>query len=242
MADRHAVLAGIIFTVVGAIVVNPTLAAGISVPAGGSLSLGDGNAKLDVVDRRYLLTCGDLVIAGEVSISAGNAAGINDVEISGGTLNGGSGTASLAGDWSNAGTFNAGTGLVQISDGCGSVASNISGDSDFHEFSVTTSIGKLLTMVAGSSQTFASSLTLEGMVGNLLQVRSSSPGQEVFFSLMPGGAQSISAVDVRDNNASGGLTLAPGAPGLYQSVDSGNNTNWFVGVLEELFRDGFESL
>lgn len=233
MADRHSTRLGILTGFLLFAVANQALAAGITVPAGGSMSLGDGSADLG---------CGDLVIAGEVSVDAGGASGIIDVDITGGTLNGGSGTTSLTGDWSNAGTFNAGTGLVRIVDGCGIASSTISGDSDFHEFSVTTASGKLLSMAAGSSQTFTSMLTLEGMVGNLLQLRSSSPGQEVFFSLAPGGSQSISAVDVRDNNASGGLTLAPGTPGQFQSVDSGNNTNWFVGFIEELFSDGFESL
>lgn len=210
---------------------NLAHAQGITVEAGAMLSLGGGQVSLG---------CGDLVIAGQVLVGSGAASGIRNVNIAGGALAGGTGAVSLSGDWSNSGTFTAGTGAVMVVDGCGTNTSLMTGDNDFNDFSVTSSSGKLLSVTADSSQSFASSLTLQGIVGNRVQIRSSVPGQQVFFTLQPGGDQTIFAVDVRDNNALGGLPLAPGAPGEYESVDSGNNDNWFEDVIDLIFRNGFE--
>lgn len=207
-------------------------AQGVTVEAGAQLSLGNGQMSLG---------CGDLVVGGQVSVESGEATGIGTVDIPGGSLDGGSGVVSLSGNWTNSGSFTAGSGQVRVVDGCGFATSNLAGDNNFNDFSVTSTIGKLLAVAAGSSQFFASALTLQGAVGNLLLIRSSVPGQQVFFSLAAGGDQSIFAVDVRDNDASGGQALAPGAPGSYQSVDSGNNENWFIDLMDLIFRDGFET-
>lgn len=218
----------------GALALASSLASaqGITVQPGASLSLGNGQVTLG---------CGDLTVSGQVSIGAGSATGIRDVDISGGNLAGGSGTVSLSGNWANSGTFAAGSGVVRIVDGCATNTSSLAGDNDFNDFSVTSSSGKLLTVAANSSHFFASSLTLQGVIGNLLQIRSSMPGVQVFFSLDAGGSQTIFAVDVADNNATGGQGLAPGDPGDSQSVDSGNNDNWFIDLLDLIFRGGFES-
>lgn len=207
-------------------------AQGITVEPGATVSLGSGQIDLG---------CGNLVINGQLSIGTGSATGIRDVDISGGNLAGGSGTVSLSGNWTNSGSFAAGTGAVTVVDGCDTNTSALAGDNDFNDFSVTSSSGKLLNVAANSSHFFASSLTLQGVVGNLLQIRSSVPGVQVFFSLDAAGFQSIFAVDVADNNATGGQGLAPGAPGDSQSVDSGNNDNWFIDLLDLIFRGGFES-
>lgn len=207
-------------------------AQGIIIEPGATLSLGDGQVNLG---------CGDLEVGGLLSVGPGMASGIRNINISGGTVEGGSGLVSLAGNWTNGGAFTAGTGEVRVVDGCSLATSSLSGDTDFHDFSVTSASGKLLSVAAGSSQFFASSLTLEGVLGNLLRIRSSAAGQQVFFSLAVGGAQSIFAIDVQDNDASGGRTLAPGAPEDYDSVDSGNNENWFIDLMDLIFKDGFET-
>ncbi len=211
----------------------PGLAAaqGITVQPGATLSLGSGQASLG---------CGDLVVEGQVNIDSGALAGIRDLTISGGELSGNSGTVSLSGDWMNFATFSAGSGAVMIVDGCGRGFSTIAGNNDFNHFSVTSSIGKLLAMQAETSQTFAGNLTLQGIPGNRLMIRSTTAGLQTFFSLSAGSSQSIFAVDVSDNNALGGQQLAPGQPQASQSVDSGNNENWFGDLLDSIFRDGFE--
>jgi hypothetical protein len=65
-------------------------------------------------------------------------------------------------------------------------------------------------------------------------LRSTVPGQHAGLTLAPGGSQSIAFVDVADMDSSGGQTLAPGSADLYDSVDSGNNLNWFQGFLTQI--------
>ncbi len=208
------------------------LADGITVGTGDSINLNGGTLSLD---------CGDLVVDGQMLINAGTATGIGNVNIAGGQLTAGSGTVSLSGDWSNSGNFSSGTSVVRMVDGCGISESRLAGDNDFNVFSVTSTNGKLLEVKADSSQYFAAGLTLKGQEGTPLRIRSSVPGQEVFFSLEVDGQQSIFAVDVSDNNAEGGQPLAPGYPADYKSVDSGSNENWFNEILDLIFRDSFES-
>ena len=90
--------------------------------------------------------------------------------------------------------------------------------------------GKILQPVAGSTQVFYSSLTLRGDMGNPLLGQSSSEGQEAFFSLDASGTQDIVAVDVADNDASGGQSLIAGSLSGTESMDLGNNSNWVLAL------------
>ena len=200
-------------------------AQGISVDSGASFALGDGSADLG---------CGDLSISGSVTLGSGTFTTMRNVAISAGSLSIGSGSMSLSGDWTNSGTVSAGSGLVALVDGCGTSTSTITGDTGFHDFSAITSGGRLLQLAAGSTQTFGNSIILQGSSANPLTIRSSSPGTETFFVLPDGGTQNIFGVDVADNNADGGQTLAPVAPEDVDSVDTGNNSNWFIAMLPEL--------
>ena len=78
---------------------------------------------------------------------------------------------------------------------------------------------------AAATQTVLDALKLLGSAGNLLILRSSTPGQQAFLKLQPGGSQTIDYVDVADNGATG-QTLAAGG----NSTDSGNTTNWSFGT------------
>jgi hypothetical protein len=59
----------------------------------------------------------------------------------------------VAGDWDNAGTFNAGTSTVQLVDGCGLASATISGDTTFANLDMTTTSGFLYSFTSGSTQT-----------------------------------------------------------------------------------------
>ena len=200
-------------------------AQGISVGSSASFTVGDGSVDLG---------CGDLSIGGSVTIGSGTFTTMRDVNVSAGALFLGSGSMSLSGDWTNSGTVSAGAGLVTFVDGCGTNTSNIAGDTDFYDFSAVTSGGRLLQLAAGSTQTFGNSITLQGSGADPLTIRSSSPGSETFFVLPEGATQNILGVDVADNNADGGQTLAPVAPEDVDSVDTGNNSNWFIAMLPEI--------
>ena len=88
----------------------------------------------------------------------------------------------------------------------------------------------LVTFDNTGGQTISHALTLKGAASNLLSLRCDSAGTQWDISLLPGGVQSISYVDVQDSNAAGGVTLVAGAT----STDSGNNINWQFGVSPSL--------
>lgn len=197
----------------------------ITVASGTLLSLGAGSIDAG---------CGDLSVAGTFSVGSGSANSLRNVAINPGTINGGSGSINLSGDWTNQGTFNAQTGTVNITDGCGTTVSRVTGDSTFNQFSATTTTGKQLQPAAGSAQTFSGGLTLGGSGSDRLLVRTSAPGTTAAFTLNPGASQSISGVDVADIDSSAGESIANGPPARFNSVDSGNNTNWFIAAIQEI--------
>jgi hypothetical protein len=171
------------------------------------------------------LGCADLVVAGTLNAGSGvlsSAAGANIQ--SGGMLDWQSGALYVAGDWTNSGTFSAGTSTVNFVDGCGRTGATISGDSSFFDLDMTTSTGKLVAFAAGSTTTFTDYLTLAGAPGNRLQIRSTVEGSEAYLDLK--GGQSVSLVDVKDRHA-------PGNPIEYgpDSSSLGNTDGWvFVDI------------
>jgi len=207
--------------------------AGISVGNGASFHV--GNATIDV-------NCLDLETAGQFVLGGGLVNGVYLLSIdSTGGLSGYTGSLRFAGDWWNAGTFNAAQSSISMQDGCGASESLMLGDNGFYNFSASTLTGKTLSIEAGSVQTFANELSLSGAEPNQrLKIRSSVAGQSVHFNLAVQGAQQINAVDVKDNDATAGQLLAPGAPAAYASVDAGNNKNWFEQLSDLLFKDSFE--
>jgi hypothetical protein len=202
-----------------AILIAPALsyAAGVTVQPGAKISLGGGSGNLG---------CNDLIIQGDLDLGNGSLI-LENVDIAAGTLNADAGNILLAGDWSNGGQFMASTSQVDVIDGCGNSTATISGDNTFYGFSAGSSAGKKLQIEAASQQTFLGSLGLNGVNGMLLMIRSTSPGSQAFFNLVPSASQDISFIDVKDNNALSGALIAPGTPASFNSKDSGNNLNWF---------------
>jgi hypothetical protein len=188
-------------------------AAQLTVGSGASVDLGTGS---------LVLGCADLSIAGTFSAGTVGFTQARDVGIGPtGLVNGDSATLEVAGDWENAGTFNAGTSTVQLVDGCGLSSAVITGNSTFYELVMTTLTGKLYSFAAGSTQTVAQSLSLTGASGNLLTIRSTVDGEEAFIDLE--GSASTDYVDVKDNHAIGNII-----PLGDTSVDSGNTVGWWV--------------
>ncbi|MEI6438226.1 MAG: hypothetical protein WCO69_05710 [Candidatus Omnitrophota bacterium] len=107
----------------------------------------------------------------------------------------------------------------------------ISGETSFYNFTkVLTAAGpRTLTFPAGLQQKVGRLLMLRGFndVDNL-SLRSSTDTVQAQLSLLTNGIQDINAVNVKDNNASGGVTLI--ARGL-SSVNAGNNANWQFGAV-----------
>ena len=163
----------------------------------GQLTVGSG-ASLDLGTGSLDLGCADLTVTGTMAAGTAGFTQARDVTIDpSGLLNGNSATLQVAGDWDNAGTFNAGTSTVQLVDGCGLLSATIAGDSTFANLAMTTATGKLLTFTAGSTQTVTGGLTVAGASGDRLTVRSSVDGDEAFLDAQ--GSVSAAFVDVKDN-------------------------------------------
>ena len=134
-----------------------------------------------------------------------------------GTLLSSSGTFKLDGNWTNTGTFNSGiNGTVEFT---GSTDSTIKGDNTFTNFKCTQA-GKLLNFEAGKTQIIEGAWTITGAPGSLIALRSTVEGVQ-WRSVGPP-TNDLSFVDVKDANNLGGTIIDP-----VNSIDSGNNTNWF---------------
>jgi MYXO-CTERM domain-containing protein len=164
--------------------------ADLVIPAGASLALNGGTTDL---------VCTDLIVAGTLTVDSGSVTGIRNVNIqAGGSVVVTSGTLSLSGDWSNAGNFAAGSGLVRFVDlaGCATSGGTISGNTSFAQLSFVTSIGKTYAIASNSTQTITQQLTIQGAPGLPLVLRGSTAGQPAFLAL--GGGQTISNFGAAD--------------------------------------------
>ncbi|MFH1311994.1 MAG: YCF48-related protein [Candidatus Eisenbacteria bacterium] len=154
-------------------------------------------------------------------------AGVIDINgtltLSGGSFTATSGAMSVAGDFTHSGgTFSHNSGTV-ILDGTGQ---GVSGTTDFNHLTKTVTAADTLTFEAGSTQSIAGTVTLEGTDGNLLNLRSSSEGTRWNFTVNAGAIKDISYVDVKDSDASGSdASRKPINPSY--SIDSGNTIDWF---------------
>jgi IPTL-CTERM motif len=189
--------------------------ADMDIPAGAVASTSGG-----VFD----LACSDLTVGGTLNLDAGQVINVRHVSISaGGVINGNSGTLALSGNWSNSGSFVAGSSTVAFSDApaC-ATASSITGNTTFANLSLLSSAGKTYTFGAGSTQTVAGLLTILGTPTLPLNVVSSTPGQYASINLT--GSQNISHVGVNWVQATG----KPLAPALTNTNPTGNAPRWFA--------------
>lgn len=97
---------------------------------------------------------------------------------------------------------------------------SITGRWDFYNFTKSVTSAATLTFDSADSPDFTGLITLSGASGQLLSVRSSTSGTAAALTL--DGTQSLSYLDVKDSNASSGMTAVCSTG----CVDSGNNTNW----------------
>jgi hypothetical protein len=167
--------------------------ADLVVPSGGSYDLAGGSTDLG---------CTDVIVGGTLNLSGGTLSNVRNVTIlAGGQLGTGAGSITLAGDWSNAGNFNAGSGTVSFVDApaC-ATTSTISGNSSFNNLSLVTASGKLYRFAAGSSQRVTGVLALNG---NGLPLRIESTVAGSYANIDATILQNIANIAVRDMSASG---------------------------------------
>jgi hypothetical protein len=197
-----------------ALALATTARADFVIPAGGFVSLASGGLDLG---------CTDLIIGGTLQTNSAPVSNVRNLVIQGGgVLDAGSSLISVGGDWSNSGTFLAGTSQVNFIDACAGAAA-ISGNTTFNNVSYVSSVGKTWTFAAGSTQTVQQVLNIQGTTANPLQFRSSVPGQVAFIDLI--GIQNIAHVGVTDMTATG-VWLAP----FLSNEGGGGNANRWFGV------------
>ncbi len=193
----------------------------------GQVTVGAGSV-MNVGSGKLQGGCADLQVAGQLLLGSGQATGWNNLAIgAAGQVNGGSGLISLSGDFSNGGSFTAGTSEVRSVDGCGATRSAFTGSTQFYRLLASTTMGRTLVLQAGFTQTVTGALTLSGAPGNLLQVRSSTPGTAANLNLVPGATQQIGYVDVADNHATGQV-IGQGTLASFNSAMGPNTSRWFV--------------
>jgi len=200
--------------------VAPPAFAQLAIPSGGSLTLNGGSLNLAGTDAQ---------IGGLLSLGGGQLGNAGSIDIlANGTFDAGSGQLMLSGNWSDAGSFLAGTSSVDFIDGSTS-SSQVLGNTTFANLSLVSATGKNYIFGAGSTQTIAGLLTIAGTAAQPIQFRSSAAGQAANINLLAGGAQSIVHVGVSDVHATGQHL----APSLSNEGGSGNATGWFAAIVAQ---------
>jgi hypothetical protein len=98
----------------------------------------------------------------------------------------------------------------------------ITGANTFNDITNTNATASQITFPA-STTTTVNAFTLSGSSGNLVSIRSSTPGTRFTLS-DASGTVSVSFLDIQDSNATGGATWQ--AFTANGNVDSGNNLGW----------------
>jgi len=189
---------------------NVTFAGGATWTLQDALSV---NGTLSVTNGTFSTGSNKSVtVAGNFKLNQSGSLGIFNLNAS---------TMSVAGNWTNTGTFNAASGSTVTFNGAASSTQYLTGSTTFYNFACTTA-GLNLNFVVNSTQTVQGLLTLTGASGNLLVVQSSSEG--TYWYLNNSGTNNVSYVDAEDSNAgaAGGNTITDTTGG----ANSGNTVNW----------------
>jgi hypothetical protein len=141
--------------------------------------------------------CGDLIVQGRLNTVSSNLEKLASIQVAdSGSFIAGSANIYLSGSWSNAGRFESGNSTVVLDDACTSDPATISGDTVFHNLTLTSSQGKVFEFAPGAAVTVTGTLTLTGTPSNPVRLVSAN-GQTVVIVLAPG-AQLITSHVVVD--------------------------------------------
>ncbi|MDY6987455.1 MAG: right-handed parallel beta-helix repeat-containing protein [Thermodesulfobacteriota bacterium] len=204
--------------------------------SGGTFTHNDSEVIFDATDSGNTITSGSNGTFYDLSFNGvgggwtfqDNVDVDNNLSISNGQVTApSSGTIIVGGNWDNSATFSHNDAAVTFD---GTAQSDITGTTTFYDLTVDTNAdgAKTLRFGAGEEQTVTHSLTLMGYLGKVLTIRSTSDGTMALLTLQGGASQSMDYLDVQDNDASNGQTLA------VHHCTHANTTNWTFGVLGEI--------
>ena len=160
------------------------------VPPGANLSLNGGGAAFQ---------CGTLNVQGTMALGSAVHGIAGDVTIAaGGLLLGESAVLNVGGNWTNAGTFTAGSGTVNFADGCSVPTATLSGVTTFNNMSFTSATGRSFVVPIGASVNIAGALTVAG-VGTPISILSADPSQPAFVTVLPTGTLSRNNTNLGTN-------------------------------------------
>ncbi|MDD5356579.1 MAG: autotransporter-associated beta strand repeat-containing protein [Candidatus Pacebacteria bacterium] len=200
---------------------------------GGNVTLGSatltvgGDNTSPAAYAGVLSGAGSLAKIGTGAFSISNTVTLGgDFTISAGTVSANSSMMNVAGNWSNSGTFSAGTSMVTLN---GAGAQTMSGANTFYGLAITGG-GRTVSFQSGAAQSIAAngSLALSGSAGHLLTLAPLTPASEWQLHLDAAAAQAVSYVSVSYSNA-GGFAEVNAANGT--NSDGGNTTNWNFGAI-----------
>jgi hypothetical protein len=216
-----------------------TLGAGLTVNGGLGFSGATLNANANTVlvkgltvlttgtyqasTAKQTLSGGLIVKGGTFTGSSGPVSVSGSLILSSGTLTAPSGTLTLAGDWNKTGgTFTHNSGTVQF------VGRNqvLTGSLVFNNLTKAVSSADTFKLAWNGVLSVSGALTLRGVSGNVLTVRSTKSGTAARFILDgDSGTQTIDYLNVADSDATGGLALVcyTNAEGC---TNAGGTTNW----------------
>ena len=168
-------------------------AAELNVPPGATLQI-PGSATLE-------MGCADLNTAGSAFVNGGAIQQAGTVTIAAtGALNAGSGTIQVGGNWTNSGTFNAGSSTVMLMDGCSATPASLNGDTQFNNLVLISQTGRSFVIGAGHNIGVSGSLTIQGTSAAPVNlVTSSQTGQVAYIALAPGATSSVADAIIPPN-------------------------------------------
>jgi hypothetical protein len=158
-----------------------------------------------------------LVLSGGLTITAGTL----DASTTASSCSG-SCAITLAGSWSNSGTFTAQTDTVTFN----GTNQSLSGHTTFYNFTKTAAAADTFTFPSGNATTtVTNALTLQGVSTSArLSLVSSSAGTQ--WKIDPQGTRTVSNLTVKDSQNVNATTIDASGTG---SLDFGNNTYWNFG-------------
>ncbi len=193
----------------GVIAVSGTFIAGSGsfITTGSTLSLSNTQSLPSFTYNNLIIAAGNITVSSSIKLTG------NLIINNGATFTAPADTLTIAGNFSDSGTFNHNGGTV-IFNGVNQV---LYGATTFNTFYKLVSTAATLTFPSGKTQTFLNELTLIGAWQNLLTINASVAGQQALLSSTPS-KDSLSylfVTDIRNTNASNIIAM--------NSTDNGNN-------------------